>query len=118
MARQMCTIPTRMANTIVPSKPKISLGTMHFFTPSGIQLHSSISIEKKVWNSKPITVVAMPNTMPKDADFKSALLRNAKLGVIYELDSEFFEYPISDLPKKIKEQILKNPKYKTLFAKQ
>ena len=70
-------------------------------------------IKYKEWHDMLIN-----NTMPKDADFKSALLRNANLGVIYELDSEFFEYPISDLPKKIKEQILKNPKYKTLFAKQ
>ena len=70
-------------------------------------------IKYKEWHDMLIN-----NTMPKDADFKSALLRNAKLGVIYELDSEFFEYPISDLPKKIKEQILKNQKYKTLFAKQ
>ena len=67
-----------MAKTIVPSNPNSSLGTMHFFTTSGIQVHSNISVEKKVWNNTPMMVVAIPKVMPSGAILPSFFF-NARL---------------------------------------
>ena len=40
---------------------------MNFFTPSGMQVHVSMSIEKKVWKIRPITVVPIPRVTTSGA---------------------------------------------------